>query len=65
MSADHCQPIRDNIATIQAEIVSLQDLLAEVPSGLKPVIKANIKKEKDHLAQMRRALKACEQAQRA
>jgi hypothetical protein len=64
MPNDACQPIREDIAAIQAEILSLQDLLSEVPASLKPTVQANIKREKDHLARMKRALKACQQAMR-
>jgi hypothetical protein len=62
MPTDPCQPIRDLIATVEEEIVSLQDILNEVPPGLKPLIQANIRREKIHLTQLKRALKACEEA---
>jgi hypothetical protein len=57
MPNDHCQPIRDDIATVQEEITALDDLLDEVPSGLKPSIQASIKGEKTHLMQLRRTLR--------
>lgn len=33
-----CQPIRDDIATVEEEILSLQEILNEVPPGLKIII---------------------------
>jgi hypothetical protein len=60
MPVDHCQPIRDDIAELEADILSLEELLSEVPSSMKPPIIATIKREKQHLAQLKRALKACE-----
>jgi hypothetical protein len=63
-TSNPCQPIRDSIATIQEELLALQDLLNEVPPSMKPMIKASIEREKRHLQQMRAALRACVQAQR-
>jgi hypothetical protein len=63
-ASNPCQPIRDSIAAIEEEILSLQDLLDEVPPSMKPIIKASIEREKRHLQQMRAALRACVQAHR-
>ena len=60
MPVDHCQPIRDDIAALAAEILSLEELLLETPPFMKPRIIAIIKREKQHLAALKRALKACE-----
>lgn len=59
---DPCQPIRDDIASTQAEIVSMQDTLSEMPPELKKQMEESIVKEKRHLEQLQRALRACEQA---
>lgn len=60
MPVDHCQPIRVDIAALEADILSLEELLSEIPPFMKPRIIATIKREKQHLAQLKRALKACE-----
>jgi hypothetical protein len=62
MPKNACQPIREDIKTTEAEIISLDDLLDEIPVSMKPSIVAAIKRLRIHLAQLRRALRACEQA---
>ena len=60
MPVNHCQSIRDDIANHEQEILSLQEVLNEVPVLLRRTFEATIKREKEHLARLKRALKACE-----
>ena len=65
MPTHPCRPIREMIADLQDSIRAHEALLDEAPKSMKPVILANIRKEKQHLAQLRVALRACETAHRA
>ena len=60
MPSPHCQPIRDDIDALEQEISDKEDLLDEVPPSVKPIIVAQIKRDKEHLARLKRALRACE-----
>jgi hypothetical protein len=60
MPSAPCQPIRDDISALEQEIRDRQDLLDEVPPSLKPAIQGQIKRDKENLARLKRALKACE-----
>jgi hypothetical protein len=61
---DPCQPIRDDIDATEEEIQELQDVLNEVPPRLKPGIRELIKRDREILKRLRRALRVCEQAHR-
>ena len=58
--ADHCQPIRDDIAEVKKDISDKEDALDEVPASLKAIFLEQIKREKVTLKRLQRALKACE-----
>lgn len=45
MPTKHCQPIRDDIERPEQEILSLQEMLPEVPPILRKSIEATIKRE--------------------
>ena len=60
MPTEHCEPIRNDIDALEKDILSLQEVLPEVPPVLRKSIEATIKREKVHLLALKRALKACE-----
>lgn len=64
MPRDACQPIRDQIDKFETDIRELEELLPELPSGKRPVIKRIIEDTKKRLARKRRELEACEEAEK-
>ena len=59
MPVDRCQPIRDRIDALEADILSLQELLPELASSHKARVKATIKLEKAMLTREKKALTEC------
>ena len=55
-----CQPIRDRITATEEGIREAEALLPELLGPVKAAIQAFIKREKEHLKQLRVALRACE-----
>ena len=60
MATDRCQPIRESIRVTEQDIREAEDLLPELLGPVKKVIQDFIKREKNHLRQLRIALRACE-----
>ena len=60
MATDRCQPIRESIRVTEQDIREAEDLLPELLGPVKKVIQDFIKREKNHLRQLRVALRACE-----
>jgi hypothetical protein len=60
MPKEKCQPIRDKIRDVEEGIREAEDLLPELAGPVKGAILAFIKREKQHLKQLRVALRACE-----
>lgn len=63
MPKDKCQPIRDNIDAVERNIQDLEDFLPEAPPPLRPRIRAQIKREKQVLARLKKQLRDCERGQ--
>jgi hypothetical protein len=61
MPTDRCEPIRQQIRTLEGEIRELQEMLRRASPGLKPGLVALIRGLQQQLAAQKRALKMCEE----